>query len=332
MRAVQVREFGGPEVLEPVDLPDPVPGAGEVLVEVAAADVMFLDTRLRSGWGTGFFDVRPPYVPGGAIAGTVISVGEDVDPSWIGKRVATATAASGIGGGLPIGGYAERALAKAQTLTEVADALTVTQAVALTHDGRTALAVFDRAAPRAGESVLVTAAGGGLGTLLIQLAHEAGAHVIAAAKGSAKLALAQRLGADTVVDYSEPDWAAEVRAATGGTGVHTVLDGAGGALGRAAAEALADNGRILGYGSAAGEFADVDRTALAARGIEVIGLFDITGASTDWQALARRANAAVAAGELEVVIGQTFPLERAADAHAAIEARTAVGRTLITVV
>ncbi|WP_054813395.1 zinc-binding dehydrogenase [Nocardia arizonensis] len=329
MRAVQVREFGGPDVLEIGDIPDPAPSAGEVTVEVAAADVMFLDTRLRSGWGTEFFKVEPPYVPGGAIAGVVTGVGAGVDPGWVGKRVATATAASGIGGGLPIGGYAEYATAKAQTLVEVPEALGLETAVALTHDGRTSFAVSDRAAVRAGETVLITAAGGGLGTLLIQLARAAGARVVAAVRGEAKTELVQRLGADTVIDYGDPDWAARVRAITGG--VQVILDGAGGELGASATEALTDGGRFLGYGSAAGNFAALDRTALAARDIETISLFDITGAGVDWHSLALRAQSAVLDGRLEVVIGQTFPLDRAADAHSAIEARTAVGRTLITV-
>ncbi|GAB2674536.1 zinc-binding dehydrogenase [Nocardia goodfellowii] len=331
MRVVQATKFGGPEVLEVREVADPVPGPGEVLVEVAAADVMFLDTRLRSGWGTDYFKVEPPYVPGGAVAGVVAGVGPEVDQSWIGKRVATQTAASGIGGGLPIGGYAEKALAKAETLTEVPDAVTLTQAAALIHDGKTALAVLDRVALRPGEWVLITAAGGGLGTLLTQFARAAGAHVVAAARGRAKLELASRLGADAVVDYSEPDWADKARAATGGAGANAVLDGAGGELGTVATAALIDGGRFLGYGSAAGDFPELDRAALAGRDIEVIGLFDITGPQTDWSALSRRAHAAVADGEVEVVIGQTFPLDRAADAHAAIDARAAVGRTLLTI-
>ncbi|WP_330232299.1 zinc-binding dehydrogenase [Nocardia sp. NBC_00508] len=330
MRAVQASAFGGPEVLAVRELPDPVAGPGEVVVDVAAADVMFLDTRLRGGWGTDFFAIEPPYVPGGAVSGVVASVGPDVDPAWVGKRVSTPTAASGIGGGVPIGGYAEKALAKAETLVAIPEGLTMTQAVALAHDGRTALAVFDRAAVRSGEWVLITAAGGGLGILLIQLARAAGANVVAAARGVAKLELAGRLGANAVVDYSAPDWAAKARAATGGAGVDVVLDGAGGALGEAAITAAADGGRFLGYGAAAGEFASLDGEA-AARGITVYGLFDITGATTDWQALAQRAQAEVAAGRLEVVIGQTFPLEQADRAHAAIESRAAVGRTLLTV-
>ncbi|WP_040776039.1 zinc-binding dehydrogenase [Nocardia pneumoniae] len=330
MRAVQASAFGGPEVLAVRELPDPVAGPGEVVVDVAAADVMFLDTRLRGGWGTDFFAIEPPYVPGGAVGGVVASVGPDVDPAWVGKRVSTPTAASGIGGGLPIGGYAEKALAKAETLTAIPEGLTTAQAVALAHDGRTALAVFDRAAVQPGEWVLITAAGGGLGILLIQLARAAGANVVAAARGAAKLELAGRLGATAVVDYSAPDWAAKARAATGGAGFDVVLDGAGGALGEAAVTAAAQGGRFLGYGAAAGEFASLDGEA-AARGVTVYGLFDITGADTDWQALAERAQAEAAAGRLEVVIGQTFPLEEADRAHAAIESRTAVGRTLLTV-
>jgi NADPH2:quinone reductase len=330
MRVVQATEFGGPEVLAVRVAADPVAGSGEVVVTVAAADVMFLDTQLRSGWGTEFFKVQPPYVPGGAIAGVVSAVGAAVDPSWIGKRVATPTVASGIGGGLPIGGYAERALAKAETLIAVPAALTFLQAAALVHDGRTALAVFDRMALRPGEHVLITAAAGGLGTLLTQFARAAGANVVAAARGTAKLELAQRLGAHAVVDYSKTDWAAEVRAVTGGRGVDAVLDGAGGTLGAAAGEVLVDGGRFIGYGAAAGAFAGVDRQALAARDIEVLGLFDITGGDTDWRALAERAQSGAAAGDFDVVIGQTFPMERTHDAHAAIESRTAIGRTLIT--
>ncbi|MGW4327416.1 zinc-binding dehydrogenase [Nocardia sp. NPDC004573] len=330
MRAVQASEFGGPEVLEVRELPDPAAGPGEAVIDVAAADVMFLDTRLRSGWGTDFFAIEPPYVPGGAVAGVVASVGPGVDPAWVGKRVSTPTAASGIGGGLPIGGYAEKALAKADTLMALPDGLTATQAVALTHDGRTALAVFDRAAVQPGEWVLITAAAGGLGVLLIQLARAAGAHVVAAARGAQKLELAERLGATAVVDYSAPDWAEKARAATG-TGAHVVLDGAGGALGEAALTVVADGGRFLGYGAAAGEFAALDREAAAARGVTVYGLFDITGADVDWQALARRAQDEVAAGRLEVVVGQTFPLDAADRAHAAIESRAALGRTLLTV-
>ncbi|WP_028478920.1 zinc-binding dehydrogenase [Nocardia sp. CNY236] len=331
MKAVQASGFGGPEVLAVHELSDPVAGPGEVVVDVAAADVMFLDTQLRRGWGKDFFPLEPPYVPGGGVAGVVASVGPGVDPSWKGKRVSTPTAAAEIGGGLPIGGYAEKAVAKDATLVEVPDGLTMTRAAALVHDGRTALAVFDHANVRPGEWILITAAGGGLGILLIQLARAAGANVVAAARGAAKLELAGRLGANVVVDYTAPDWAAKARAATGGVGADVVFDGAGGPLGGAASTATANAGRFLGYGAAAGELAEAVQEEVAARDVVVHGLFDITGGDTDWKELARRAHAEVAAGRLQVVIGQTFSLEHADQAHAAIESRSAVGRTLLTV-
>lgn len=332
MHVVEVKSFGGPEVLRPGVAPDPVAGPGEVVVDVAAADVMFLDAKLRAGWGQDFFAIRSPYVPGGAVAGVVSAVGPDVDPAWVGRRVATPTAASGIGGGQPVGGYAERATAKVDTLAEVPEGLDLVRAAALVHDGRTALAVLGQAAVRPGEWVLVTAAGGGLGTLFVQLAPAAGARVIAAARGGAKLALAERLGATAVVDYDESGWADQVLELTGGAGVHVVFDGAGGKIGRDALGTVVEGGRFLGYGNAAGGFFNDDAEGVAAPGVTVLTLMDITRADgVDWPALGARALAAAAAGDFEVVVGQTFPLDRAAEAHAAIESRAAVGRTILTV-
>jgi len=318
-------------VLAARELPDPEPAAGEVVVGVEAADVMFLDTRLRAGWGRDFFPVEPPYVPGGGISGTVRAVGPEVDPALIGRRVVGATAASGLFGGVPTGGYAERALARAESLHLVPDGVSTEQACALVHDGRTAITLFDRAGVRAGDHVLITAAGGGLGTLLIQLARRAGATVVAAARGQRKLELARELGADATVDYSAPDWTERARAATGGAGLRVVLDGAGGALGDAALAATAEGGLFLGYGSAAGSFGGSDAEAAKARGVEVVGLLDLRSAQLDRHGAGERALALTAAGQWEVVIGQVFPLAEAERAHAAIESRATVGRTLLTV-
>ncbi|WP_043655806.1 zinc-binding dehydrogenase [Nocardia thailandica] len=327
MRAVQVTEFGGPEVLTEVEIPAPLAGPGEVVIDVDVADVMFLDARLRAGWGRDYFPLTLPYVPGGAVGGTVASAGAGVDASWIGKRVVTRTAASGIGGGQPIGGYAEQALAAADGLTEIPPALSTAHAVALAHDGRTALAVFDRAGLKPGNTVLITAAAGGLGTLLIQLSKLAGATVIAAARGPEKLALATRLGADHVVDYSVEGWSDRARALTGG--VDVVFDGAGGELGATALEVAADRAVFLGYGSAAGDFAHV--ATVNRPGVTILTLFDVThDPAIDWSALADRALTAAAAGEIEIVVGQTFSFGDAAAAHAAIESRATLGRTLLT--
>lgn len=239
--------------------------------------------------------------------GTVRTVGADVDRAWIGKSVATATASSGIGGGLPIGGYAERALAKALSLIETPE-ISPTKAVAVVHDGRTALGIFERAAVQAGDHVPITAAGGGLGTLLIQLARRAGATVIAAVRGAAKLKLAGRLGADAVIDYSQNDWTEQVPAATGGSGPRLMFDGAGGALGSAAPAVTADGGRFIGYGAAGGDFAT---TTGVDRNVEVVTLFDLQADAAEQY---RR--------------GVHVQADRA---HAAIETRTAIGRTVLTV-
>lgn len=331
MRVVRAESFGGPEVLVPGEAPDPVAGPGAVVVDVAAANVMFLDTRLRSGWCLNFFPVHPPYVPGGAVTGVVSAVGAGVDPGWAGKRVATRTAASGIGGGVPTGGYADKALARAESLIEVPAELDSVPAAALITDGRTAVMVAECARLRAGEQVLITAAGGGMGTLLIQLACAAGAMVIAADRGEAKLALAQQLGATAVVDYDEPGWADRVLELTGGTGVAVVFDGAGGPFGRMALRTVARGGRFIGYGNAAGGFAEVDTESVAAQDVTVTTLQDLHRAVTDPAAAERRALDEAAAGKLEVIVGQTFPLVDAAAAHAAIESRAAIGRTVLTV-
>ncbi|WP_063059074.1 zinc-binding dehydrogenase [Nocardia sienata] len=331
MQAVQVKEFGGPSVLEVRELPTPEPEAGQVLIRVAAADVMFLDTRLRSGWGTDFFPVQPPYVPGGAVGGVVTAVGSDVDPALLGTRVTARTVASGIGGGLPIGGYAEQALAAAEQLNRIPDGVSVDRATAVVHDGHTALAAFERAGIRPGQRVLVTAAAGGLGTLLTQLAHRAGAQVIAAARGEAKLALARRLGAETAIDYSEAGWTDRALAATGGRGPDVVFDGAGGDPGDAALRIVPGGGLFIGYGAAAGEFAGTEAESARGRGVEVLSLYDLNTGNDGRARYAGRILELLATEQLEVVIGQTFPLADAAAAHAAIENRSALGRTMLRV-
>src|SRR5919198_2543193 len=206
MRAIQVAVFGGPEVLSPAELPDPVPGPGQVVVGMAAVDVILLDTLLRSGWGQDFFPRTLPYVPGGGGAGAVVETGEGVDRAWIGRRVVVRTSA----------GYAERVVADVEEIMPVPDGLAFEAAAALVHDGVTALGLDRLGTPEKGEWVLVSAAAGGAGSLLVQLAVDAGARVVAAASSDVKLALARQLGAEVAVDYTRSDWTRRVREATGG--------------------------------------------------------------------------------------------------------------------
>jgi NADPH2:quinone reductase len=209
MRAIQVQEFGGPEVLVPREVTDPVAGPGQVVVRLAAADVIFLDTLLRGGWGGEMFPLDPPYVPGFGGAGTVDSVGSDVDPGWVGRRVVVNGAA-----------YAELVAAELGDVMPVPDGLGLPEAAALHSDGVTALRLA-RHAPAdvaQGAWVLVAAAAGGAGSLVVQLLRDAGARVVAAARGERKLNLTRELGAEVAVDYSETGWVDRVREATGGTG------------------------------------------------------------------------------------------------------------------
>ncbi|HEY9312275.1 zinc-binding dehydrogenase [Williamsia sp.] len=326
MRAIEVREFGDPQVLRLVDAPIPSPKPGQVLIEVAVADVMFLDVRLRSGWGTDYFTLPLPYVPGGGVGGTVVGVADDEGISLLGRRVISRTAASGIGRGLPIGGYAEFALADAGTVVPVPDELALDVATALVHDGRTALAAFEGAQIRPGERVLITAAAGGLGTLLTQLSTRAGAEVIAGVSSAAKAELSTALGATDAVRYTTDDWPEQVRQITG-NGVDMVFDGTGGSVGGIAAATLRPGGRFIGYGSAAGTFADLGGSGadVSATALSQLNADPYTGG----QSLLHRVIQIAASGDLRVQVGQTYALADAATAHTTIESRRSLGRTLL---
>jgi NADPH:quinone reductase len=324
MRIVQAGSFGGPEVLAVATAPDPVAGPGQAVVRVAAADVLFFDAIIRYGLASDFVPLRPPYVPGNGVAGQVIAAGDGVDQHWIGRRVVAHT--GGTGGG---GGYAEQALVPADALVLVPDGLGLPEAAALLHDGATALGLAESTGTRPGEWVLVVGAGGGLGLLLVQLARAAGAHVIAAARGSRKLGQARKLGAEVTVDYSEPGWPQDVLTATAGIRPDVVFDGAGTDLGQVAFAITADGGRFSAHGSPSGGFAQIDPGEARRRGIIVRGIEQVQFTPDQLQALTNRALAEAAADRIQPVIGQTFPLERAADAHTAIEARSVVGKTLL---
>ncbi|MER5873117.1 zinc-binding dehydrogenase [Streptomyces sp. NPDC002044] len=323
MRATQAREFGGPEVLVPVELPDPVAGPGQVLVAVAAVDTIFVETQVRAGWGQEFFPITPPYVPGGGIAGTVRATGEGVDPEWAGRRVVASIGSTG--------GYAELAVVPVEALAAVPDEVSLTDAAALVHDGATATRLLAATALRPGEQVLVVGASGGMGTVLVQLAKAAGARVVGTARGEDKTALVRELGADAVIDAAAPDWVERARRELGGGGADVVLDGVGGGIGLAAFSLVADGGRFSAHGAPTGGFAPVDRAGAEARGVRLLGIGDVQLTVPQHAAFAGEVLRAAARGDLRPVIGGTFPLERAAAAHEAIESRKLLGKTVITV-
>lgn len=318
MRAVMVEQFGGPEVLRKVEVPDPDPAPGQVVVDVHVACITFVETQLRSG------SAMPapwplPVVPGNGVAGVVAALGAGTDPAWLGARVVTTTGGSG--------GYAERVAVDASSLLTVPDELGLDDAVALLADGRTATMLADAARVAAGDRVLVEAAAGGVGSLLVQLARNAGATVVAAAGGERKLALARELGATVAVDYRDDGWARTVRDELGG--VDVVFDGVGGAIGRTGFDLLDRGGRMAIYGLASGVWTELPEELVQERGVTLVRLPPPEPARL--RAFTQRALAEAAAGRLRPVVGQRFPLAYAADAHAAIEARATVGKTLLEV-
>jgi NADPH2:quinone reductase len=319
MRAIEVSRFGPPEVLRPVTLPDPVPGAGQVLVRVQSAAVVFADTLVRAGTMPGAGPT--PFVPGNGVGGQVGAVGTGVDPGLVGRRVI------GVTGGR--GGYAPLALVGLDALIEVPPGVPVPDATALLADGRTAMILTTATPPRPGGYVLVEAAGGGVGTLLVQLAAAAGATVIAAARGRAKLDLAGTLGAHATVDYDRPDWIGRVRQLTGPAGVDLIYESVGGAIGHAALDLLGPGGRLVVFGRSSGVPLRVEPAEAARRGITVTNFLAQPRTTETLRAASVAALDEAVAGRLRPIIGQTYPLERAAAAHTAIEARATLGKTLL---
>jgi NADPH:quinone reductase len=319
---ISVGRFGGPEVLVPASAPDPVAGPGELVVAAGASDVMFVDTMIRSGRGVGFFPIRPPYVPGSGVAGAVTSVGDGVDDGWLGRTVIAHTGGAG-------GGYAERAAVSLGDTVAVPDGLDPLLAAAIIHDGPTALRILRLVDVRPGEQVLVLGAAGGMGILLVQLLRARGARVIGAARGSAKVKAVGEAGADAVIDYGQPDWTSSVLDATGGAGPAVVLDGVGGQLGLDAYGVIADGGRFSAHGAPGGGFAAIDRGDAGRRKVTVTGLGDLQVRPGERADLARQLLPDVASGKIRPLVGQTFPLAEAARAHALIEAREAIAKTLL---
>jgi NADPH2:quinone reductase len=323
VRTIEVTRFGGPEVLELRERPDPVAGPGQVVVDVAAIPLLWLDTALRSGKGRDWFAVEPPYVPGNGVAGTVSTIGAGVQADWIGRDVVTDTRETG--------SYAERVAVPVDGLVLIPDALTTLTAAALLTDGRTALGILDGVSVNAGTPVLITGAGGGMGLLLVQLATARGARVVGAARGEPKLAAVRAQGAVAAIDYSDPDWTDSALAALGGARPAVVFDGVGGEIGQAAFGITAEGSVFSAHGAASGDFTSLDQDAAGERGIIVRGISDVQFSPEEGNRRLRDVLAKAAAGMIAPVIGRTYPLEHAAEAHRRIEAREVVGKSLLLV-
>jgi len=322
MRRIHLIEFGPPDVLRLEEVSDPHPGPGQVLIDVAYAGVTFVETQVRAGTPPWAGSLPPtPYTPGNGVEGRVVGVGDGVPATLLHERVVTATGGSG--------GYADRVVVDVRMIISIPESLPPGHAVALLADGRTALALFRAGHVRADDVVLVTAAAGGVGGLLTQLAVRAGAKAVIALAGSNhKCAQARSLGADVTIDYRTSEWAAQLTKAIRQHGLHVSFDGVGGLVGRAVFDSAPPLSRYCAFGMASGTYTDASVRDIVLRGITVVGGMQLRSAEENL-ALSTAALDKATAGQLTPTIGRVFPLERAADAHAAIESRAVIGKTLL---
>ncbi|MGP3969397.1 zinc-binding dehydrogenase [Streptomyces sp. 6N223] len=333
MHAIRLHAFGPAENLVYEAAPDPAPGPGQVRIAVAAAGVHLVDTALREGLTGGPWPTPElPTIPGREVAGTVDALGEGVEESWLGRRVVAHL------GRVP-GGYAELAVTGTGNLHPLPDGLAEDHAIAMVGTGRMTMGILRFADLTAADTVLVLAAAGGIGALLVQYADHVGATVIGAAGGPAKSATVRDLGADLAVDYARPDWPETVRAEFGDRPATHLFEGVGGEAALAGLRLLAPGGTHLAYGWAShglrsddGDFARLPEAEAAERGITsrpVLGpaLFEKIGGIENLRVLEEEA-LAHAAGTLTPLV-QRFPLAEAAKAHHALETRATIGKVVL---
>jgi NADPH2:quinone reductase len=327
MKTVQINRFGGPEVLEAVEIPTPVPGAGQLLVRIHAIGINFADTLMRANR----YAMTPPLpaILGSEAAGVVAALGPDVDGFAIGQRVAAPLFAAD-----RMGAYAEFIAIDASLAVPLPDAVSFEQAAALLNQGLTAL-YLTRQAPPKGKTVMVSAAAGGVGSILVQLAKRAGARrVIAAASTSAKLDFAMSLGADAGVNYTSADWTEELRRVTEGVGPDIIYESVGGDVTGACLATLAPKGQIVIYGAL-----NIQSFQLGVP--ELLGLIfknqSLTGFAfiplltpADMRSGLAALFELVTRNELVVTIGGRYSLAEASKAHGALEGRGTTGKLILT--
>jgi NADPH2:quinone reductase len=324
LRAVLCNAFDGVKALTIGEAPEPCPRAGEVLIDVHAASVSYMDYLMACGG----YQMRPPlpYVPGTDAAGIVVAVGQEVDRFRPGDRVACEGW---------YGAFAERMTAKASVTALLPDGIDFIAGSTLLHMYLTAYyALISRAQVRPGEMVLVTGAAGGVGLACIELAKLLDARVIAAVGSPAKADVVRDHGADAVIDYSSEDVRERVKALTGGEGVDVCVDNVGGELFATLARLIRWNGRLLPVGFTSGEVPSIPMNLPLLKNYSIIGMF--SGAWTDrCPDEVERAMEAImqwaGEGKLKPYVDRVLPLERAVDAMGAIANRSVIGRTVLSV-
>jgi NADPH:quinone reductase len=321
MRAIQITETGGPEVLRLAELPDPSPGPGELLVELAAAGVNYIDTYHRSG----AYPMALPFIPGSEGAGTVTALGPDVSDVAVGDQVAWA--------GSP-GSYAERAVVPAAQAVPVPQGVDIEIAGGCLLQGMTAhYLLVSVHAVQPGETVLIHAAAGGMGLLLTQLASARGGRVIGTVSTAEKERLAREAGATDVIRYTEvDDLTGEVRRLTGGDGVAAVYDGVGATTFDASLASLRRRGMLALFGAASGPVPPVDPQRLNSAGSVFLTRPKLADYVATRKELIWRAGEvfdAILDGSLRIRLGGRYPLAEAGRAHQDLQNRRTTGKLLL---
>lgn len=320
MKAIQVSQTGGPEVLKLVDLPIPEPKPNEAIVQIKAAGVNFIDVYFREGR----YPAPLPFVNGQEAAGVVIANGAEVTTTKVGDRVAYTGA---------LGSYAEYAAVPADRLVKIPDELDFTQAAAAMLQGMTAHYLCHSTYPvKRGETALVHAAAGGVGLLLVQMCKLLGARVIGTTGSAEKAKLAREAGADEVIIYSEQDFEAETKRLTEDKGVHVVYDGVGKDTFAKGLNVLRPRGCMVIFGGASGAVPPFDLLELTRHGSLYVTRPSLQHYIASREELEQRSGEVlqmIAAGELKIRIYKTYPLAEAEAAHRDLEARKTTGKLLL---
>jgi len=324
MKAIQIKQTGGPEVMELVDLPVPQPKPNEAVLKIQAAGVNFIDVYNREGR----YKQQLPFVLGQEAAGTVSAVGSDVRGVAVGERVAYT---------LSLGGYAEYAAVPADRLVKIPAGVSEREAAAALLQGMTAhYLVYDTWPLKKGETALIHAAAGGVGLLLVQMAHNIGARVIATVSTEEKAKLARAAGADEVILYTQTDFEAETKRLmgekTGGKGVDVVYDSVGKTTFEKGLNLLRPRGMMALYGGSSGAVAPIDPLVLTQKGSifltrPSLGAYVIT--PEELQGRAGAVFGMVRDGKLKLRIEHVYPLAQAQQAHRDLEGRKTTGKLLL---
>ena len=320
MKAIQIQRNGGPEVMCLSELPVPEAAAGDAVVQVRAAGVNFIDVYQRDG----LYPVGLPYVLGLEGAGTVRSIGEGVQQLAVGDRVAWA--------GSP-GAYAEYAAVPASQLVRIPEDVDFKRAAAAMLQGMTAHYLAADTYPIGeGDTVLIHSAAGGVGQLLVQMARNRGARVLATVSTEQKAELARKAGADEVILYTQTDFVEQVQRLTDGAGVEAVYDSVGRDTFSGSIDCLRPRGILVSFGQSSGKIPDFNPAVLGAKGSLYLTRPSLFHYIAERQSLERRASevfAWIAAGKLVLHIGETHPLAVAAEAHRRLEGRKTAGKVLL---